>query len=114
MCGQQSSSPLDALYTSHLHHVEANHSVVVHDDRVIALDEAHTCSDTTSLEQGSLGYLMGKLGVRMKQQHLLRHVNSAQASQLPILNCTLTTHVSCEIEDVVAALDDSLAILIYA
>ena len=36
--------PLDALIPRYLHHIEADHGVVVHDDRVIALDEAHACT----------------------------------------------------------------------
>lgn len=50
----------------------------------------------------------------MGKEYLLRHESSARAFQMPVLDSTLTTHVSCEIEDVVAALDDSLAILIDA
>ena len=50
----------------------------------------------------------------MGKQHLLTHTSCAQASQMPVLDNTLTTHVGCEVEDVVAALDDSLAILVDA
>ena len=34
-------SPLDAVDASRLEHVEADHGIVVEDDRVVGLDEAH-------------------------------------------------------------------------
>ncbi len=37
-------SPLDALNTGDLEHVEADHRVVVHDHGVVGLNEAHACS----------------------------------------------------------------------
>jgi hypothetical protein len=33
--------PFHTLYPRGFHHVEADHSIVVHDDRVVGLDEAH-------------------------------------------------------------------------
>lgn len=38
--------PLHIQYSGCLHHVEANHGIVVHDNRMIGLDEAHaTCKE---------------------------------------------------------------------
>ena len=38
---RESATPLDSLNAANLHHVEADHGVVVHDDTVIRLNEAH-------------------------------------------------------------------------
>ena len=62
----------------------------------------------------NIAHLIEELGLQMGKQHLLTHTSCAQASQMPVLDNTLTTHVGCEVEDVVAALDDSLAILVDA
>jgi hypothetical protein len=40
--GEGEGSPLDSLDAGNLHHVEADHGVVVHNDAVVGLDKAHT------------------------------------------------------------------------
>lgn len=104
--------PLDTLDTRNLHHVEADHGVVVHDYRVVALDEAHPCRSAQGIiirHDLTLLWQKKKPQGNPAVQLLARSPSQALMQRSSV---QLTTHISCKVEDVVASLHNLLAVLV--
>jgi hypothetical protein len=86
--------PLNVVLTGRLHHVEANHGVVVEDDRVVGLDESHAAHVCCQVEDmiTAITYLLAVLKhpeihkVELIAKHLLlqaanRKLNSLEGGE---------------------------------